>query len=354
MAYGSRNPTEVTLAARPLVSVIVVNYNGGEFLRECLESVRLQSYADVELIVVDNASQDGSADWAEHSYEGPLKLIRNPTNEGFAGGNNRGFEVARGDWVLLLNNDAVVEPEAIGNLVRFGEEHPEAGMLACRVVQYDHPNILDSAGLLLYPDGVCRSRGWLEKDVGQYDQPQEVLCPAGCAALYRKAMLDETGTFDEAYFMYLEDLDLGVRGQLLGWSCFYVPDARFRHRKSQTTGDHSKFKAYHVERNRIYNVIRLMPRFIVFVSPLFTLNRYLMQGYAVATRQGLSNDFVREYSYWGLAGVLLRAYSRALFRLPALLRQRRQISEARKITTREWYDLISRFKLDAIELALKV
>jgi hypothetical protein len=79
-----------------------------------------------------------------------------------------------------------------------------------------------------------------------------------------------------------------------------------------------------------------------------------MQGYAVATRQGLSNDFVREYSYWGLAGVLLRAYSRALFRLPALLRQRRQISEARKITTREWYDLISRFKLDAIELALKV
>ena len=341
------------MSDHPLVSVIIVNYNGGDFLRECLESLRCQTYGNIEVILVDNASDDGSADRAEQSYGEPLTLIRNDTNEGFAGGNNRGFRVARGEWILLLNNDAVADPDALENLVSFGELHPEIGMLACRVVQYDRPNFFDSTGLLVYPDGICRSRGWQERDTGQYDDAQEVLCPHGCAAMYRTAMLEETGHFDDAYFAYLEDLDLGMRGQFLGWKCFYVPEARFLHRKSQTTGNYSKFKAYHVERNRLYNVIRLMPRFIVLVSPLFTLNRYLMQFYAVATRQGLSSDFVKEYSYWGLTLVLIQAYSRALFRLPVLLRQRREISRTRKISTREWYDLISRFKLDAIELALK-
>ena len=338
---------------RPLVSVIIVNYNGGEFLPECLEALRNQTYDALELILVDNASEDGSADCAEQIYGRPLTLIRNDRNEGFAGGNNQGFRAARGEWVLILNNDAVPDPDAVANLVEFGGRHPEVGMLACRVVQYDRPHFFDSTGLLVYPDGVCRSRGWQEKDTGQYDQPQEVLCPHGCAGMYRKTMLDDTGHFDDAYFAYLEDLDLGMRGQLRGWNCLYVPDARVRHRKSQTAGNYSKFKAYHVERNRIYNVIRLMPRFIVLVSPLFTLSRYLMQAYALATRQGLPSDFVREYSYLGLLGVLLRAYSRAFFRLPTLLRQRRAISARRKISTREWYDLISRFKLDAIELALK-
>jgi cellulose synthase/poly-beta-1,6-N-acetylglucosamine synthase-like glycosyltransferase len=206
---------------------------------------------------------------------------------------------------------------------------------------------------LLYPDGVCRPRGWLEKDLGQYDRAEEVLAPHGCACAFRRTMLDEIGGFDEAYFCYLEDLDLGMRGQLAAWKCYYVPDAVVRHHKSASAGNYSKFKAYHVERNRIWNAIKLLPRFILFTSPLFTINRYLMQGYAAATHNGLSSDFVREYSVLQLAWLLLRAYVAALFRLPAMVRQRWRLSRQRKISTREWYDLISRFKLDAIELALK-
>jgi GT2 family glycosyltransferase len=338
---------------RPLVSVIVVNYNGGDLLRECLESLDRQTYDNLELILVDNASVDGSADNANEFFHRPMTMIWNDTNEGFSGGNNRGFEKARGDWILLLNNDAVAELEAVESLVLFAEEHPEAGMLACRITQYAQPNYFDSTGLLVYPDGVCRSRGWKEKDVGQYENVEEVICPNACAGMYRRAMLNDTGYFDEAYFAYLEDLDLGMRGRLFGWICFYVPEARFRHRKSQTEGNYSKFKAYHVERNRIYNLIRLMPRFIIAMSPLFTLNRYLMQGYAVATRQGLPAEFVKEYSFLGLVGVLFRAYGMALIRLPVLLRQRSKISKRRTISTQEWYAMISRFKLDAIEIALK-
>ncbi len=207
--------------------------------------------------------------------------------------------VARGAWLFLLNNDAVAAPDAIAErLMTFAADRPaEAGMLACRVVRYEEPHFFDSVGLLLYLDGVCRSRGWEEKDIGQYHRSEEVLAPHGCAGAYRKAMIDEVGPFDEAYFAYLEDLDLGMRGQLAGWRCWYVADATVRHRKSSTFGNYSTFKAYHVERNRIWNAVKLLPRFILLVSPLFTLNRYLLQGYAVATHQGLSSDFVKEYSY---------------------------------------------------------
>jgi GT2 family glycosyltransferase len=166
-------------------------------------------------------------------------------------------------------------------------------------------------------------------------------------------MLDQVGVFDEEYFCYLEDLDLGMRGQLAGWKCWYVPTAVVRHHKSLTAGNHSKLKAYCVERNRIWNAVKLMPRFILFVSPLFTINRYLMQTYAGMTHRGLTSDFVREYSVLGGFWVVFRAYVAALWRLPRMLARRRAIARFRKLSTEEWYGLISRFKLDAIELALK-
>lgn len=337
----------------PLVSAVVVNLNGGALLRESLASLFAQTHPDLEVILVDNGSTDGSADEARATWGPRLQVVANARNEGFARANNQAFAVARGEWIFLLNNDAVAAPDAVARLVAFGTAHPEAGMLACRVLRYEEPHFFDSAGLLLYPDGVCRSRGWEEKDLGQYDRDEEVLAPHGCAALYRRAMLDDVGFFDERYFAYLEDLDLGMRGQLAGWRCWYVAGASVRHRKSSTAGNYSAFKAYHVERNRIWNAVKLLPRFILLVSPLFTLNRYLMQLYAAVTRQGLSGEFVQEYSYAQLGLLMARAYAAAFWRLPEMLRARRAIALQRRISTQDWYTLISRYKLDAIELALK-
>lgn len=337
----------------PLVSAVVVNWNGGEMLREALASLFRQTWPALEVILVDNASIDGSADEAERCFGDSLRVIRNARNEGFARGNNIGFAAARGEWIFLLNSDAICDPEAVAELMRFVENKPDVGQLACRVVRASQPHFFDSAGLLLYPDGVARPRGWQEKDVGQYDRAEEVLAPHGCACALRKSMLDEIGTFDEDFFCYFEDLDLGVRGQLAGWKCWYVPTSRVRHRKSATAGNYSVFKAYHVERNRLYCLWKWMPRFLVFVSPLFTLNRYALQGYAAHTHQGLSAEFMKEYSVTRLSVLLVQARLAALCRLPRMLAKRRQISSARKITVREWYGLISRFKLDAIELALK-
>ena len=337
----------------PLVSAIVVNWNGGAMLQDALASLFAQTWPALEVVLVDNASTDGSAEQAERCFGHRLVVVRNAKNEGFARGNNIGFETAKGDWFFLLNSDAVCDPDVVSELMQFVADKPDVGQLACRVVRADQPNFFDSAGLLLYPDGVCRPRGWEEKDLGQYDRTEEVLAPHGCACALRRAMLDRIGRFDEDFFCYFEDLDLGVRGQLAGWKCWYVPSGRVRHRKSASAGNYSVFKAYHVERNRLYCLWKWMPRFLVFVAPLFTLNRYAMQGYAAYTHQGLSAEFVKEYSLARLALVLIQARLAALIHLPRMLAKRRQIRNMRTISVSDWYRLISRFKLDAIELALK-
>ena len=337
----------------PLVSAIVVNWNGGAMLQDALASLFEQTWPALEVILVDNGSTDGSAAVAKERFPCKLVVIENGRNEGFARGNNIGFAAAKGEWLFLLNADAICDPTAIAELMAFAADRPDAGQLACRVVQMDKPHVFDSTGLLLYPDGVARTRGWQEKDQGQYDRPAEVIAPHGCACALRKSMLDRIGGFDEDFFCYFEDLDLGVRGQLAGWKCWYVPGSRVRHRKSSSAGNYSVFKAYHVERNRLYCLWKWMPRFLVFVAPLFTINRYAMQAYAAYTHQGLSADFVKEYSVARLFVLLIQARLAALWRLPRMLVKRRQIRDARTISVREWYDLISRFKLDAIELALK-
>src|SRR5262245_2319330 len=341
------------MSPTPKVSAIVVNWNGGAMLDQCLASLFAQTWPQLEVVLVDNASTDGSAAAAKRTWGDRLVCVQNGRNEGFARGNNLGFAAASGEWLFLLNNDAIAAPDAIAALMQFAMGRDDVGMLACRINRLGEPNVFDSAGLLVYPDGICRPRGWQEKDLGQYDRPEPVLAPHGCACAYRRAMLAEVEGFDEAYFCYLEDLDLGMRGQLAGWKCWYVPTSRVLHKKSATAGNYSKFKAYHVERNRIWNAVKLMPRFVLLMSPLFTINRYLMQGYAAMTHSGLSDEFVKEYSWLQLSWLLLRAYAAAALRLPRMVMERHRLSKRRRVTTREWYELISRYKLDAIELALK-
>lgn len=338
---------------KPLVSVIVVNLNGNGYLSECIDSVLAQTYPHLEIVLVDNGSKDGSSDRARAKYGDRLRFIANPVNLGYARANNQAITASSGDWIFLLNNDAVLDICAISELVAFANERPEIGMLACRVLQYDHPNVFDSTGLLLYPDGTSRPRGWEEKDLGQYDRPDEVIAPHGCAAAFYRPMLDDVGLFDEDYFAYLEDVDLGVRGWLRNWRCWYVPTAIARHRKSSTFGNYSSFKAYHVERNRIYNAVKLLPLHLLIMSPWRTAVRYLLQAYAAHTHRGSPAQFMKEYSVLQLLCILARAYAAALLQLPTMWTRRRQIAATRRISRSEWHRLIRRFELDAIELALK-
>jgi GT2 family glycosyltransferase len=336
----------------PRFSVLVLNWNGRALIGDCLASLRQQTFRDFETIVVDNGSTDGSADFIRREFP-EARLVALETNTGFCGGNNAALAASSGDLIVLLNNDAELDAHFLEAMDAAATAETRTGMFAACVRMFDRRNVFDSTGLLVYPDGICRSRGWLEEDRGQYDEPADVLCPNGCAAVYRRAMLDEVGFFDDAYFAYLEDLDLGLRGQLRGWTCRYVPAAVAFHKKSMTSGYHSAFKAFHVERNRIWNAAKLLPLRLLVLSPLWTLARYAVQGYAAASGRGVSSGFRRDYSRATLLAILLRAYGSALARMPEIWRQRREIQRRRTLGMMEVYALLRRHRLPLAELAFK-
>jgi len=336
----------------PRISVIIVNRNGGSLLRECLASLAAQAFRDFEIVLVDNASDDGSVEAVSDLLAG-ARVVRLSENTGFARGNNEGIAVATGELIVTLNNDARLAPECLAELAAAADRHPEAGMLAPKTLISSDPTRIDSAGLLIYADGVYRPRGWQEPDGPAFDREEEVVFPCASAALYRRAMLDDVGWFDEDYFLYLEDADLGMRGRLAGWTCVYVPRAVAYHLKSSTAGKHSKVKAYHVERNRVFNLVKHAPLPLLLLSPLFTVYRYGLQAFAALTHRGASGGFVRDYSRRELAAILVHAHADAFRRLPAMWRKRRAIARRRRISRREVYALFVRYRLPARDLAFK-
>jgi GT2 family glycosyltransferase len=270
---------------QPLVSVIIVSWNGAAYLPECLDSVLDQSYPNLETLVVDNGSTDGSPALLR-GYGSRLRVIENPTNLGFAGGNNVGLRAAKGAYFALLNSDAVADRRWVEALMGAAEADPRIGMCASKIYLRGHDRVLDSAGLLLSRDGIGRGRGRLEPDRAEFSREEDVFIPSACAALYRRAMLETIGLFDEDFFAYCEDSDLALRGRLAGWRCRYVPGAVVVHAYSRSTSPHSAFKAFQVERNRIWVVVKCFPARLVLASVAFTLARYLVQAYGVLVRRG--------------------------------------------------------------------
>ena len=339
-------------ANNPLVSVIIVNWNGRNLLGECLDSLLAQRFQDFEIILVDNGSQDGSADLVKERYPG-VRLVSLTENRGFAGGNNAGIRIATGAYVALLNNDTKADPGWLEALVHAAEANSGAGMWASKILSYDNPRVIDNVGLLIYRDGLARGRGRLEMDIGQFDEEAEALFPSGCAALYRKAVLDEVGLFDEEFFAYADDVDLGLRARLAGWTCVYVPTARVYHKYSSSSSAYSPLKAFLVERNRIWVLLKYYPGELILVSPYYTIKRLLLQAYGAFSGRGASGRFVAEHSILSALVIMMRAWSAALTALPKLLRQRRQMKKIRRIRRPALYRLFREFGMSAFEISLK-
>ena len=334
-----------------LVSVVVVNWNGGAYLGECLASVGRQSYADVELIVVDNGSTDGSREWLQERASG-FRLICLDRNRGFAGGVNAGIRAASGEFVALLNNDAIADRDWLRNLIAAVSD-PATGMAASKILFYDRRNVIDKAGHLFYPDGLNRGRGAGEIDRGQYDTPAEVLFPDGCAALYRTRLLDEVGLFDEQFFAYGDDADLGLRARWRGWECRYAPQARVYHRHSRSLGKYSPEKAFLVERNRFWVAVKLLPWPLLLLSPVLTLWRFFWHVASMFHTRGLAGGVRREHSAWGLLRALGRAYVSGLAGLGEILRKRRQVFRRRTLSSAEFCRLLRRHRISARDLAMR-
>lgn len=336
------------VTAKKTVSVIVVNWNRRNLLDACLRSLAAQTHRDFEVIVVDNGSTDGSPALVEEmarSYPVPLRLIANSINRGFCAANNQGFAASDSKFAALLNNDAEAEPAWLAALEAVIRTSDDVGMAASKIVVWEEPRRIDKAGHLIYPDGQNRGRGAGQMDQGQFDRMEETLWPDGCAGMYRRAMLDEIGGFDEDFFAYADDAELGLRARIAGWTCLYAPGAVVRHHRGATLGLNSARRLTLIERNRILLVVKLFPWNLLWANGAYYLARIVAGAWAALRNRGE----LRRYS--GLTGKLRAATAllwgtiSALPMIPSMLRKRRAFRPKHRLTSRQIRQLLLRHRI---------
>ncbi|MBI3698160.1 MAG: glycosyltransferase family 2 protein [Acidobacteria bacterium] len=337
---------------QPLISVVVVNWNRRELLRACLHSLECQSWREFETIVVDNGSQDGSADMVEAEFP-EVRLIRNGENRGFCAANNQGIAAARGRYVALLNNDAEADPRWLEELVRAFLEHDDVGMAASKILVWESRTTIDKAGHLIYPDGQNRGRGTGETDRGQYDRLEETAWPDGCAAMYRKDMLDRIGGFDEDFFAYADDAELGLRARIAGWRCLYVPAAVVFHHLGSTLGRFSAERMVLIERNRVWLAAKLFPWRLLLLNPFYFALRVAAGAFGAAAGRGEAARFRSEQGTVVLVKCFWRANLAALAGLPHMLAKRREVARIRRLSASEVCALLRRFRIRLRDLTLE-
>lgn len=238
------------------VSVIIPNWNGLAHLPTCLASLGAQTYSDFEIIVADNASTDGSREWLAREHP-EARLIMLERNCGFAGACNAGLRVARGEILVLLNNDTEACPSWLEEIVAAFERYPNAGLVASKMLLFDRRGTLHAAGDFYRTDGTPGNRGVWQKDGPEFDDERYVFSACGGTAAYRRAMIDQTGPLDEDFYYSCEDVDLAWRAQLAGWRGLYAPRAVVYHKLSATGGGPTA--SYYDGRNFIYLLVKDVP-----------------------------------------------------------------------------------------------
>jgi GT2 family glycosyltransferase len=342
----------LTGMSHPSISVIIANYNGAEYLRDCLSSLGAQTFRDFEVIVVDNGSTDDSLALIKREFSW-AKVIPLDSNTGFAAGNNVGIAASSAQFIATLNNDTIVGDEWLAALHEAALSDENVGMVASKIFLGKEGKELDSAGMLVYPDGMSRQRGRGATDEGQFDTGEEVLFPSACAALYRREMLDAIGLFDEDFFSYCEDSDLGLRARLAGWKAVLAPRAVVRHLYSATGGKYSEFKAFYVERNRFWVLLKVFPLSWMLTFPFYTLWRYIIQSYGLFSGRGSVARLAEKGGKLPLLRVVFRAYRAALSGLPRMLKKRKMIWKTKRVSTGKYKALMKSHRITAVELMLR-
>ena len=338
------------MPAAPSISVIIVNWNRKTLLESCLLSLRGQRFRSFEIIVVDNGSTDGSRDLLAREEWRDVRCITNETNLGFCAANNQGIAAAKGELIALINNDAEADPGWLAALAEAARREPGYAMFASKIVSHDDPSVIDKVGHLIYPDGQNRGRGSGEQDRGQYDQAEEVAWPDGCAALYRKSMLQRIGGFDEDFFAYADDAELGLRAQSAGYRALAAPSALVRHRLGSTLGRYSPERIFLIERNRLWLVFKHFPWRMWPLVPFYYLKRTLASAGSAVRGEGDAAQAGRSLGAWGLLKCLIRAHAAAFIGLPRMLRKRRDLRPIRKLSGSEIAAFLERNRIPLEDL----
>jgi GT2 family glycosyltransferase len=334
-----------------LISVVVLNWNGSRLVGQCLNSLRDQTYRPLEIIVVDNASTDGSAEVVREKFPW-VKLVVNEKNLGFGGGNNVGIKACGGRYIMMLNNDTHLDPVCIQELKKAIEKDKKYGACASKILLEYEDNLIDAAGIVICPDGLSIGRGRLEKG-DLYDKEVEVFFASDCACLYRREMLEDIGLYDEDFFAYADETDMGWRAQLRGWRCIYTPRARVYHFHSASSGAYSPFKAFLAERNRIWVAVKNFPVPLLVFGQFYTFWRYILQAYGAFAGKGAAGRFTSDFSKIELVKILMKVYLSLWKQLPLMLRKRRTIQKKRLVSNGMVYDLIRKYGISARDIALR-
>lgn len=336
-----------------LISAVVLNWNGKNVISDCLDSLLAQTYPLREIIVIDNGSGDGSLEMIRQRYSGNIRIIQNSENLGFAEGCNIGIRAARGEFIALINSDAALHAEWMNEMARVMRVSEKIGMCASKIYFWEKKETLENTGQTISRDGFGLTRGRLEKDFGQYDSRHAVLCPSGCAGLYRRSMLEECGLFDQKFFAYADDIDIGLRARLMGYYCRFVPSAVAYHRLSASFGLLSPRKVFLLERNRLWVVIKCFPLRHLFASPYHTLSRYFYNFVGIFKNKGPASQFVKKVSIFHLGWILLHAYGSTLINLPHLLSERNKLFKKSRVNSRRFEFWMKHYGVTSKSIALK-
>lgn len=298
-------------------SIIITNYNGLSFIKDCLDSLENQIFKDFEVIFVDNNSIDNSVNFVKEHYSNVI-FILNSINRGYGGGCNDGAKASKGDYLFFLNTDTTLLPDCLLNLDEGIHLFPDYGMYAPKMI---YPNgKINSTGLCISLSGAAWDRGLGEKDIGQYDKPDEIFGPCGGAAVFKREPFLEINGFDESFFLFMEDVDIIIRMQSAGWKCRFLPHSTVVHHHGGITGVGSDFSVYYGNRNIIWNTFKNYPDYLILLAFFFIFVRNL--------------GSILYYGIKGRGRVVLRAKWDAIKGLPPIIR--RKYSEKKRFNSFSW------------------
>jgi GT2 family glycosyltransferase len=286
----------------PLVSILILNYNGGQYIVDCLSSVLSTDYSNFEVILIDNASTDGSLDAVSKLFgsDPRLRIVNNKKNLGFAEGNNVGAGQARGKYFIFLNFDTLVDPKWLKELLKVFREDPKVGIAQCSIHLMDNPKMFDNVGHYIDSVGITYFIGFHEEDRGQYSHPHEMFGACGAAFAVRADVFKKLKGFDSDFFLFFEESDLCWRTWIAGYKVVYAPNAIVYHKGGVSykgKKGYSSTTMYFYVRNRLMallknyelkNLLKFVPINIIFMIGLFLINvRYRKTNEAKAIISGI-------------------------------------------------------------------
>lgn len=310
------------------IALIIVNWNSGGWLRRCLLGIAEQTMQPQQVLVVDNASTDQSLDGVDLILP-HVKIIRETKNLGFAKANNIALKsIENTQWTVLLNPDAIPEPDWLENLILAEQAYPEYSFFACKMLDAADTLRLDGIGDVYHTSGHAWRKGFGRNSSRRGKTVNECFSPCAAAAMYRTDIIQQAGGFDERFFCYFEDIDLGFRLRLLGYRCLYVPEAVVTHAGSAATGKRSDFSVYYGHRNMIWTYCKNMPWLLFWI--------YLPQ-HIVMNIIGIFVLFLR-----GQGAVAVKAKYDAIRQLRGVWLDRREIQRKRQIKSMTLWRFMSK------------